>query len=782
MRSATLKTNSTRPFVQILLILSLSVFLVQCKPAHDSTARASYNDGIEWMAEGKLDDAEASFIAARNEAKGDQSVRYSAAFNLGMLHVRKADELELSEPAQALEELAQARHWFQDAARVRSDDTDARANLQIVGRKAEVLADQMNQGENKLEAKLDRAIEEERGLRDQIRELLEAVKESGTQADPIAFRGAFDGLATTERVLMAESGVISDLAMDELAGLDGQNPEEMSQEDKIRQVQLRNLDVYLQSARVAIDDSRRALRMLDATQSHARATAALSQLKRAREQLWDPITALKAVAQDQQLLLSHTSARLQLGKQELAMPGEEKTTTKIPAWLSADHLAQRQGDAIERSSQVLQQFQAAASAPPPEDPSTVEPETARMLEMAEKAVPFLQASVDSMKAAQVKLVEDAMSPAFEQETEAMRSLLRAIEHFSDLRNLIELSYAEQLGIVAMLDPTRTAGHEDKPMSTEERATASRQAGLRNVDRLARMTALIQSEMAAAKAEQAQANQGQPADPNAPDSIGQTYEEAEKHRGLAAAAMTQLETVLSQITAGQLPPPEGESPLDLATTGEQEIEELRRLFYSIVEHLKELQRNQSETLDSTGTMQAASDEERVSLLPPIAQAQQGHFQMADALANALEKQADAASASEDPKAAQEAEKFSSAAAEVRLALEAMKRASTLLDAGGEQMQSASVDFGPVLEEQPVAVEHIAAAIAILEPPQDQEDQDEDQDQQDQDQKDQEQQEQQEEASKQQAEKRLQEIRDREAERQREREENQRVQSGGVDKDW
>ncbi len=746
-----------------LLLLLLQV--VACSSRPRSPARGRYNHGIELLAEGELDRAETAFLDARSEAGADQSLRYSTAFNLGMLHVRRADELEVGEPAEALAELQNARNWFQDAASVRSDDEDARSNLQIVALKAQVLADQLNQGERSLEARLDKVIANERTLRDQVRSLMEAVQKAGENADPIGFRDAFAALAIQERELMADAGVVSDQAADELAGLDGQDPEQMQQQDRVRQMQLRNLDSYLQSARIAIDDSRRELRNLDGKRSHLRATAALALLKRAREQLLDPVAALKGVAQDQGELLSHTEARLALGE----------TQGVIPAWLDTEHLSERQNDALERTSEVLMRFQAASEAPPPEDPGEVDPKMARMLAMATLALPFLENTVASMNTARESLSADTMDEAVAQEIEAMRNLMRAIEHFSDLRNLIELAYAEQQGVLRLLDPEQVP---EQPalaeMGAEKREAESFLATQRNVDRVTRMRALIAEQRAEAVAGAAQGGD------EAQAGAGQTFDQAEQFRSAAEAELTTLLTSLQNISDGSKPAADAPPPLASASQAQTEIEELRRIFYTIVEHLKELHRDQSETYDSTGELQATEDADRAALLPPLVGAQGKHAALAEALADALEQQADAASASEDPKAAQEAEKFAAAATEVRAALESLRSASRALSQAQEDASSMSVDLSPALVEQPLGLEHIAAAIEILEPPQDQ-DQDQEEDQQDQDQEDQQQQEQ-EEISKQQADRRLQEIRDREAARQREREQTQAGEGGSVEKDW
>ncbi len=774
---------SKRVRLSLLICLALCATALgqACKGTMQSPARSRYNHGIDLMAQGDLVGAERAFLDARNEARGDQPVRYSSAFNLGMLHLRKADELELSEPQKAIEELDKAQSWFQDAARVLSDEMDARANLQIVARKRQVLADQINKGKNGLEAKLDRVIQDERALRDQVRGLMEAVKQASAEAEPIAFREAFASLAVAERVLMAEAGTISDLAGDELAGLDAQDPKEMQQQDLLRQMQLRGLDAYLQSARVALDDARRALRKLDSAQSHLRATAALAHLKRARAQLLDPVTALKGVAQDQSELLNHTGHRLTLGKPVLVMPGEaQPPRQEIPSWLSPDHLSERQVDALERCGEVLARFQAASSAPPPADPSAIDPQTARSLEMAGKAVPFLVSTVAAMELARDSLSGDKLESAMEQESDAMRNLLRAIEYFSDLRNLIELTYAEQQGVIAMLDPeiAKTIP-ELEEMETDKRASEARAATERNIDRLERMTALIQEELAKAAAE---AEQG--GDP-VPESVTQTYDKAEAYRASAASKLALARIAFETIAEGKKLAADADSPLALALSAQSDIEELRRIFYSIIEHLKELHRDQSETYDETGTAQAAESEERGSTAPRLAESQARHAAMTESLAQALRQQADAAAASEDPKAAAESEKFAAAAAELGSALEALAAAAKTLSQASEDAAAMSVDLSPALEDQPIGIQHIAAAIAILEPPQEQEqeqEQDEEENNENDQEQEQEQEQEQQEISEQQAERRLQEIRDREAQRQRDREKAQGAQGGGVDKDW
>ena len=74
----------------------------------------------------------------------------------------------------------------------------------------------------------------------------------------------------------------------------------------MRVVQLKNLDLYLSEARNRLSEARRKLQDLAAEDAVTRAEAALVALKRAREQLLDPITVLREVASEQLVLMQQT--------------------------------------------------------------------------------------------------------------------------------------------------------------------------------------------------------------------------------------------------------------------------------------------------------------------------------------------------------------------------------------------------------------------------------------------------------------------------------------------
>ena len=225
---------------------------------------------------------------------------------------------------------------------------------------------------------------------------------------------------------------------------------------------------------------------------------------------------------------------------------------------------------------------------------------------------------------------------------------------------------------------------------------------------------------------------------------------------------------------------------------QLLEELRRLFFSIVEHVAALLADQGETHDRTATLQAESSaamgDEFAPAVGAVADRQGRHAEVGDRLAAALAQQADAASAptQTDPSAGpgptadpSAGERLAKAADEVRKAGGRMLSAATMLIDGASRATTMSPDLEPALEDQLAAMEHLENALRELVPPQPRQQQEEDQQQGD-GQQAQPQPGEDEQMSQRQALKRLQAIRDREADRQRRRIEQSSPEP--VEKDW
>lgn len=570
-------------------------------------------------------------------------------------------------------------------------------------------------------------------------------------------------------------------------------------------MQLQNLEHYLNLGRGTMADVARLCRRLQGDKAHRQADAAVTQLKRALEQLQDPVTVLKGLAADQSAVHGQTRALDELRKGNLMIPvqgQEQPVKAQAPPWLTAAGLGEQQKDLQPRTSELLARLQAGVEhaqkpvdnpadkpAEPAKDPRE-EAQRRRVIEAAQQAIPILQKTTGAMDQAASALQGDQLPSATQAQLEALAGLLKALERFSGTRDLIELAYADQTQVVALLTPPAkpepAAKDAPKPdaqnaknaqaealskLTTAERAALLKESVTRNLDRLARLKGLFADELAALQA---------PAAPPAgsPGGAGddkedkekraaekQRYELAEQKRQLAEAAVSRLGGLLGKGGAALLP---------AAEDGRKQLEELRRLFFTIVEHLKELLRNQTETHDNTSSAQASRDEaEKQRKLGPLAATQDGHASLAKALAEALAAQADQAQGAPEggeAQAKQAQKQLSDAAEEVRKAHATLASAARLLKDADKQAQAMSFDLEPPIEQQKQGMGHLEAAIRILEPPQENKQQNQKQNQQNQDQQ----------ISQEQAARRLQAIREREAERQRKRQQPQSPEP--VEKDW
>lgn len=756
----------------------------EAKPSNEPPRR-SYNQARAAFTAGDLAKAEAGFLAARDHAEGDDEVRYRAAFNLALTLAQKAAGLTKEKPQEALALLKQSAAWFRDAVHGRPDDADARHNLELVLRRIQQLADQLNKGENSLEARLGRVIQDQRTLRDRVRGLLGRVNQAGAAAEPLSFQSEFEETSTFERTLLSDAGAILDLSGDERDHLSQRAEKERTPEDQAKLVQLQNLEHYLNLGRGTMADVARLLRRLQGDRAHRQADVAVTQLKRALEQLQDPVTVLKGLAADQTTTLGQTRALDELRSRALQLPtgtGAPEQKPTAPAWLTPSLLSEQQKDLQPRASELLARLQAGVDhesqnpgggKPPgaqPSDPRE-EAQRKRIIEGARQAIPLLKEAIQAMEAAGSALSGESLQPAARSQTAALFALLRALERFSGLRDLIELAYGEQTQLVALLSPEEKA--KLAKLSPQERSTMLTEGLARNQDRLARLKGLFSDELQALQAPPAKDAPKDDAERRAAEK--QRFEQAEAKRKLAEESLARLAALLAK-KAGPLQ--------TTAEEGRKHIEELRRLFFSIVEHLKELLRNQTETHDKTGSAQAQKDEaEKLRRLGPLVETQDGHAELAKALAEALAAQADQAAqqaqgspqpGGANPEQAKQAQKqLAEASEEVRKGQGAMSKASSLLKEEQTPTQSKQVDLEPTLEQQKQAMAHLEAAIRILEPPQPQ-DQKQQQNQQQQQQQDQKQ------LSQEQAARRLQAIREREAERQRKQQ--QPSQPEPVEKDW
>jgi hypothetical protein len=784
----------------VCAVAGLAGGLAGCVGEHRA-ARDRYNDGVAALAKGDHDAAEKALLDARSQAGVDPELRFRAAYDLGYAFAAHADQKRIGKDADltmALDLAQQAVSWLGDASRLRPDDADTKANLAIVRAKVQAISDELRKGEGKLEVRLDRLIGEQRSVLDEARGAWLAVKEAGG-GDPLAQQGTLTHLADRERGIVAEAGVVGDLAADEIDAI-GKKPEDKrSEQEKVRVIQLKNLDLYLLEGRTRITEARRKLQELAAEDGVARSEAALVALKRAREQLLDPITVMKQVAQDELAVLQDT-AHADTGALELAPSAGKDAKAKdakgakdarpaaLPGWLEPPVIAERQGSIRDRLEEVRARLQAAVDAPPPSSsppaaapapgagsgagsavlltpngnvpagaaapaptaaaPTAKSPEDAqraKLLERVKAALPAVGDASAAMDRARQALADKQVKQALDHEQVALEALGRAIEQFSDLKQLVELAYGEHQALLQLLSPEAA-----KQLDAATRSRQTHELLSHNLARMPRIHDLIADELAQLddQAKQIEAKAGEvaaaagsgtgsgagsaagsaagagagSADPKqaaAQAQIAQAKQQLEQARqqmthteelrGQAQTALAALDKALSG-TGDPMPP---------AKDADARLAELRKLFFSVIEHLQELIREQGDTRDQTSAANGEDDFTRGPKLPGLVTRQDGHGQMAKAITEALAQQADAAA--KQPQQGQgqgpaqvPAKSLAAAADEVRQSQGDMDDARTNL-VKARDSKTATESLAPGVKSQGKAIEHLENALKLLQPP-------------------------------------------------------------------
>ncbi|HEY4059571.1 MAG TPA: hypothetical protein VGM39_23300 [Kofleriaceae bacterium] len=778
------------------LVIMLLVSLVACGAEHRD-ARDKYNEGVAALQKQDYEAAEKAFVEARSNAGVDPELQFRSAYDMGIAFAAHSDKVKQGDQPdleKALELAQTGASWLADAARQRKDDPAVQANLAIVRAKVQAISDELRAGEGKLETRLDKLIGDQRAILEEARQAWAAVKQAGG-ADPLAQQQTLTHLADRERGIVAEAGVVTDIAADEIDTIGKKAEDKRTEQEKVRVMQLKNLDLYLLDARTDIADARRKLQDLDAENGVTKAEAAMVALKRGREQLLDPITVLQTVAQEQVAVMRETMVAAASDgsfKLDQNVPPPEQ----MPQWLAPPAIGVRQSSLGDRMDEVRSRLQGAVDQPPPPAPDPSQPqdpkaaqqaaEQAKMLAQVKLALPDVNEASAAMARASGDLRSSKTKPALDEQRATLAALSRAIEHFADLKKLAELAYQDQTNMTKLLGPDAA-----KQMKADDRATETKSAFDRNVGRMSRLKELIAEE--AAKLEHAEPPPADPkADPKAAEEQKKAFEEqlaqqkqmyvrAEQLRGEAEVALGNLDKALAANSDPQTPSKEAEAKLA----------ELRKLFFNLIEHLQQLIRDQGDTKDGTAVASGQDDFGREASLPPLVDKQNQHAEIAKAITEALAAQADAAAKQKQQQPGQpDAKALSGAATEMRAAQQDMADAIRDITKARDDKQ-ASHSLEPVTKSQGSAIEHLEAALKLLQPPQqknnkDQQNQDKQQQQQQQD-KDKDKQDQQ---QQQQAGGASQRAKDEDAKRQKARmgggdqDQQQRpdTQGGGVDKDW
>ena len=779
------------------------------------TPRESYNRAVALVTTDP-DAAESLLSAARRDAGADGELRFRTLYNLGWVEVTRADALVESDPQQAVTHLQQAVNRFREAIRVRPDDVDSRHNLEVISRRILELNDSLIQKDDRsLEQRLDELAEQQRGHQEELRSAVVQLQPQTVPEDRLTQQ--YRRLAVSEQQLIANVQKFAEDARTEADAMQARPEEELTPQDRLRAAQLAGVLGYVESSRARMTKARSLIRRQQVERGFVRWSGALSDTKRARDQFRSPVEVLGILIPDTEELL-----RLTRGRGAADSPQLENQQDRAPGWLTDEFLQQSQTAMAERVAElraVLESATAEQTQLPSEDEQ--DPNAVKMLQQAGQALPLLRSAEQLLQQSGEQLQTQQFMPAAALQQQALQSLKDAAELFFDLRRLIELVYNDERMLQGGLDSVA----EEQGLAAEIRP-ALLDLQKRNLSREQRLRQLLQESLQQAAEATATSDPAQQ-DPSLQEQTAAALEAEQQRVELAEQlldqAVQQMEHIVSLLeteeSAAQM-----ESMAQAADGAMDQLEELRRLYFSLIEHLRDTARRQADLNDETAALGAETDRPEERQTGPLASRQQQLQQLAEQIRDGLQQQSEQAAArpaaglpedqagEQAESAAAAAEKFAAASGLVDAAQLAMRDAAGQLHPetadepeisaddeatvsaadnsaeNGENSESAPEaaeaswqdQFTSLQSSQQDALQKLLEAIELLN--ENQEDGQGDDGQNQQDQNDQQQDAEQQQQQQMNVEQLLQLIRDREAERRRDRQQGNMIGGGGTDRDW
>jgi Ca-activated chloride channel family protein len=756
----------------------------------DADPRDHYNNGLTELTAGNVDLAEKAFERVRADAGADAEARYRATYNLGWVDVKRADGMLAEAPEQALEALQRAASWFQRAVDLRPGAEEPRYNLELVTRRAIELADQLRQQEDEdLLQAITAVLESQRGFIGGLAPLVDATAHADSPDADESTRRAFRTASAMQLEILSTTEGVALRAANELAAITSKSEEERTPEEAVQGARLSGFLNYVHRARERMGQARARMRRLEAERSYRRSAASLDELKRARDQLLEPVAILDQLLADAVELARQTSLRV------ATQAGLVEDHSEPPAWLTKDYLTDSQITLTERTDELYVGIEAGLQQVAASD-QELPPEQSQFVSQIADAAPHLSLAAEAFRDASKRLHDDEGRKALQAQGEAITELATARESFLDLRRLIELLYETETQVSTFLTPDNADGGMARVL---EYSAASLELQGKNLERSERIEALIEHARSSAAEAIAQAQagatnpDGSEADPQALEQERQLYDLADQLANAAVASMHSARAMIealeqsdAAIAAATIP-----ATLDAVNDAVAKIAELRRLFFNLIEHLKDTARRQIELGDETEVIAALANDnnqdETAIAVGPLEPRQRSLAGSANQLSAALAEQSRALAESDAEASGQDPAQIADAVAKTA-------DASGYVAAAGQDMTNAAGELlinpaplATVRADQQSAVENLLAAIALLEPPpppEQQEGQDEDQQEEEEEQQQGGEQEQQDEQPERNTDpsQMLQGVRDREAQRRADQAQHNRLQYDPVEKDW
>ncbi|MBF0109888.1 MAG: VWA domain-containing protein [Magnetococcales bacterium] len=625
------------------------------------TAREEYNLGLVLLGQKNYDSAMEHLTKGRDQAETDGTLRLRATHALGWAEAERAATQVAASPEEALRGIHRAASWFREALELDPTHEESRYNLEIVSRRALALADAMaTTGKNDIAARLEALIVGQRALLDQMTPLIgEGSQEEETSPamtrDP-KLKQSLRDLAAGQLELLSQGEDLGSMATLEQENLSRKG--EGTPDDRLRRLRLERMLADLHEARERMTQGRGALRRGEGIRAFRRATVALARLKQARERLAELPSRLATLSMDAAELAGHTrSVAHPEGEKDSRPPGY--TTT----WLREvqEVLSDRTRALREEIATGLNREETAST---PTPPVTREPSSAKADEtshhdqthLLEKALPLIDGVARHFASAQAALGTGETRQALEHQEMALQGLETARALFFSLEDLIERSWLEEERIRQHLreDPSLDKNALPSAMTLQEA----------NIERMRRIGARIDERLRQARASGPPGTVGteQPAaDTTTANGVRneevQRLERAKELAALASERMDQARQDLRliqdrSVTAPLAPMDPGPARVrvDVAVAI---LDELRQLFFSIVQHLQRTAQRQQDLADETRGLEPLTAEPEEKPLKeragPLGERQRGLARTTHAIRESLEKQRDAMSSPPQPSA-------------------------------------------------------------------------------------------------------------------------------------
>jgi len=478
-------------------------------------------------------------------------------------------------------------------------------------------------------------------------------------------------------------------------------------------------------------------------------------------------------------------------------PGASQSGGGMPSWLTKKYLQEFLTNIEGRTNELAARVEAGLKAgedPHPQEkgkeapPSEGEKRRRKaLLHALKEAQPVMHEAQDAFNQAGEALTAKRYRNAYDHEARGTTLLLKARELFLDMRGLIEVIYGDEKYMKALLHQD----DQDKGSPFKESLPLLGELQSTNIKRGKRLEGMFDREL-----EAHQAPEGSP--PSTSPESDADSDQATRRRQfqLAKAILTQamgsfddFEDTIRRVS--KIDPQKGDVQKLQGSVdqGIKHVEALRRLFFSILEHLRETAERQATLADETRDVTTLTDEnKRVSGVAPLIPRQQDLSNISREIADSLKKQSEQSPdkiAGQgtggkllDSKSQDTAHRFAQASQFVGGARQAMDEAIRKMTDDPKELKT-------VDEDQGAAVQKLVEAIQLLSPPPEKKKQQQQEQQQQAQQQDQEaarQKQEQQQAQQMDMDHLLQSVRDREAQRLRDKRRKGTSGYVPVEKDW